>query len=119
VTAYYVIRVSPEGRPGLETGPMGPYDAAEAARRAHREPDPLSGWRDLIVTGPGEIVTEHAQLMSGGGYDVWNTEPYTEEIYPLAKRIEAGQRFGGKVYRRKILVVEDWKLVRKRRKAQS
>jgi len=46
--------------------------------------------------------------MSGGGYHVWNTEPYIEEIYPLAQKIKAGQRFGGKVYRRRVIVVEDW-----------
>ena len=56
----------------------------------------------------GEPVTEHAHEMSGGGYHVWNTEPYIEEIYPLARKIKAGQRFGGKVYRRRVIVVEDW-----------
>jgi hypothetical protein len=55
-----------------------------------------------------EVVTEHANLMSGGGCHVWNTEPYIEEIYPLALRIGHGQRFGGKVYRRRVIVVEDW-----------
>jgi len=54
------------------------------------------------------IVTEHAHQMSGGGYHVWNTEPYIEEIYPLEQRIKAGQRHGGKVYRRQVIVVEDW-----------
>jgi hypothetical protein len=55
-----------------------------------------------------EPVTEHAHQMSGGGYHVWNTEPYIEKVYPLAQRIEHGQRFGGKVYRRRVIVVEDW-----------
>lgn len=65
---------------------------------------------EAIVMGDatGPVVTEHAQLMSGGGYHVWNTEPYIEEIYPLAKKIEHGQRFGGRVYRRRVIVVEDW-----------
>jgi hypothetical protein len=63
---------------------------------------------EAIVMGDAAVVTEHAQLMSGGGYHVWNTEPYIEEIYPLADRIRAGQRFGGKVYRRRVIVVEDW-----------
>lgn len=36
------------------------------------------------------------------------TEPYIEEIYPLAQKIEHGQRSGGKVYRRRVIVVEDW-----------
>ena len=55
-----------------------------------------------------EPITEHAELMSGGGFHVWNTEPYIEKIYPLAEKIKAGQRFGGKVYRRRVIVVEDW-----------
>jgi hypothetical protein len=53
-------------------------------------------------------VVEHAYEMSGGGFHVWNTEPYIEEIYPLAQKIKASQRFGGKVYRRQVIVVEDW-----------
>jgi hypothetical protein len=61
-----------------------------------------------IVMGDASVVTEHAQLMSGGGYHVWNTEPCIEEIYPLAQKIKAAQRFGGKVYRRRVIVVEDW-----------
>ena len=56
----------------------------------------------------GEPVTEHAHLMSSGGFHVWNTKPYIEEIFPLAERIKDGQRFGGKVYRRRVIVVEDW-----------
>ena len=53
-------------------------------------------------------VTEYGQLMSGGGFQTFNDSPEIEEIYPLAKRIEAGMRFGGHVYRRRIVVVEDW-----------
>lgn len=53
-------------------------------------------------------VTEYATQMSGGGFHVRNDEPEIEEIYPLAKWIPAQQRFGGKVYRRRIIVVEDW-----------
>lgn len=56
---------------------------------------------------PGSIV-EHAVMMSGGGMHVRNGDPEIEEIFPLAKRIPAQQRFGGKVYRRTVIVVEDW-----------
>ena len=55
-----------------------------------------------------EPITEHAELMSGGGYHVWNTAPYIERIFPLTEKIKAGQRFGGRVYRRRVIVVEDW-----------
>ena len=61
-----------------------------------------------MITHEFETTTEHAEQMSGGGYHVWNTEPYIERIYPLALRIKAGQRFGGKVYTRKIIVLEEW-----------
>jgi hypothetical protein len=54
------------------------------------------------------VTTEYAEQMSGGGFHVWNTEPYIEKIYPLAERIQAGWRFGGKVYRRRIHVLQDW-----------
>jgi hypothetical protein len=68
------------------------------------EPDALAR-AALEAAGP---VTEHAHLMSGGGFHVWNTEPYIEKVYPLAQKIEHGQRFGGHVYRRRVIVVEDW-----------
>jgi hypothetical protein len=61
------------------------------------------------ATGP--VVTEHANQMSGGGFHVWNTEPYILEIYPLEEKIRHGQQHGGKVYRRRVIVVEDWREV--------
>lgn len=53
-------------------------------------------------------VVEHAILMSGGGMQVRNGDPEIERIYPLAQWIRGQQRFGGMVYRRTVLVVEDW-----------
>ena len=53
-------------------------------------------------------ITEHATMMSGGGMHVRIDLPEVEDIYPLAEWIEHNQRFGGKVYRRRIIVVEDW-----------
>lgn len=55
----------------------------------------------------GEII-EYGQQMSGGGFRTFIDEPYIEEIYPLADRLEAGMRHGGHVYRRRIIVIEDW-----------
>ena len=96
--------------------PTAALAAAESAIRdelkSSREVEPgrlaraaLDAAAPLLAAEP---VTEHAHLMSGGGYHVWNTEPYIEEIYPLAQRIEHGQRHGGRVYRRRVIVVEDW-----------
>ncbi len=45
---YYVIRVSPEGRPDPDTGPEGPMTFDEALARQYC-PDPLSGWRSVAV----------------------------------------------------------------------
>ncbi|MEU0465039.1 hypothetical protein ABZ215_13630 [Amycolatopsis sp. NPDC006131] len=56
----------------------------------------------------GSVVTEHAIMMSGGGMHVRNPGPDTERIYPLKTWIEHQQRDGGKVYRRRVIVIEDW-----------
>ena len=54
------------------------------------------------------VKIEHAVMMSGGGYHVRNDHPEIERIYPLARWIPDHQRFGGKVYTRTVIVVEDW-----------
>ncbi len=46
---FWVIAVSPDGRADPESGPDGPFTLDEAVRRARPEPDPLSGWRELIL----------------------------------------------------------------------
>lgn len=53
-------------------------------------------------------VQEYGHQMAGGGYHVWNLLPELLKIYPLDERIEAGQRFGGVVAHRRILVLDDW-----------
>ncbi|WP_410570335.1 hypothetical protein [Amycolatopsis sp. cmx-4-61] len=59
----------------------------------------------------GLVITEHAKLMSGGSMNVFPDDPETEADYPMDKRIRAHQRFGGKVYWRRIIVVDDWEEV--------
>ncbi len=59
----------------------------------------------------GEEITEHATEMSGGGMHVRWSDPMAEKIYPLDEWIPAQQQHGGKVYRRRIIVVEDWQQV--------
>jgi hypothetical protein len=54
------------------------------------------------------VVTEYGQLMSGGGYHIRNPHPDIERIYPLADWITDHCRHGGKVHRRRLIVVEDW-----------
>lgn len=53
-------------------------------------------------------VVEHAIQMSGGGMHIRSDDPEIERIYPLAEWIPAQQRFGGKVWHRTVIVVEDW-----------
>jgi len=59
----------------------------------------------------GEPVVEYAILMSGGGMHVRPEDPEIEAVYPLEKWIPNQQRFGGRVYRRTVVVVEDWEEV--------
>lgn len=58
------------------------------------------------VTVP-EPVVEHAIMMPGGDMQVRNHHEI-EALYPLADWVSEHQRFGGKVYRRTVIVVEDW-----------
>lgn len=67
--------------------------------------------RARVVALERDTITEHGERMSGGGFHVRASEadvPGLEDIYPLEQWIRSQQRFGGKVYRRKIIVVEDW-----------
>lgn len=53
------------------------------------------------------VADEYGTRLTSGGYQTWNTEPRILERYPLAERIELERRHG-KVWRRRIIVVEDW-----------
>lgn len=55
-----------------------------------------------------EPVTEYALLMSGGGFHVRATDPEIERIYPVAEWIEHQTQVGRHVFRRRLVVVEDW-----------
>lgn len=111
--------------------PEAVQHAAEVVLRQYEsqyQADHLT-WRDFAddarevlaaaLPHAGPVVTEHARLMSGGGFHVRNAGPAIEKIYPLKQWIEHGQRLGGQVFRRKIVVVEDWAKVRKRREYRS
>jgi hypothetical protein len=53
-------------------------------------------------------VTEHAIVMSGGSMAVRPNDPEVEQVYPLTEWITHKQRDGGRVYQRRIIIVEDW-----------
>lgn len=54
------------------------------------------------------VATEYGTQRKSGDRVVWDSAPYTEKVYPLAQRIEDARRDGGKVYRRRIIVVDPW-----------
>lgn len=56
-------------------------------------------------------VVEHAIRMTSGAMQVRADFPDLERIFPLAEWIRSEQRGGGKVYRRVVVVVEDWEEV--------
>jgi prevent-host-death family protein len=60
-----------------------------------------------VVVSPaeaGEVVAEYGQERESGDYLVWGDDPE----YPAAHRVEYAARTGGKVRRRRVIVVEDW-----------
>lgn len=60
-----------------------------------------------VREGERELL-EYATAMTDGSRNVWPDDPELDAIYPLAKRVEHGQRNGGRVLRRRIVVIEDW-----------
>lgn len=83
----------------------------ENERRLRRVEDVARAVLALPVPAPVDregVVTEHAIEMSSGDMKIRNADPEIERIYPLAQWIPAHQRFGGRVWRRRIRVVADW-----------
>ncbi|GHH57882.1 hypothetical protein [Lentzea cavernae] len=56
----------------------------------------------------GQEMVEHAQRYAGGSMLVRNPHPDIERIYPVPEWIRDEQRNGGKLYRRTVVVLEDW-----------
>jgi antitoxin (DNA-binding transcriptional repressor) of toxin-antitoxin stability system len=56
------------------------------------------------VAGAGAVVTEYGRLHKSGDVLTWETEPPP----PAANLIANPLRQGGRVYRRRVIVVEDW-----------
>jgi hypothetical protein len=111
---YYTIRVDGRGWPDPEVGPDGPM-ACEDALARQTGPDPHSMWRTIALrvvdAALGVVVAEYGVRMTGGEHRTLTTTPRLEGIYPLADRIKAERRDHGKVYRRRIVVVDDWEEV--------
>lgn len=73
----------------------------------------LTDWWNRRRGRPQVPVVEHAVQMSGGSMHLRNDHPDIERIYPLTQRIPDHQRHGGRVFRRAVIVVEDWAEVSK------
>ena len=67
------------------------------------------GRKPVSASGRREVV-EHAIMMHGGGMHVRYDGPDMERAYPLQQWIKDNQRHKS-VYRRRILVIDDWEQV--------
>ena len=85
----------------LESWP-GPPFGRDLVRRALEDA--------LLTPGSAQVVTEYANDMAGE-WNLWDTGPDAEEIYPLEKRIRSARRNGHRVSRRTVIVVDDWEEV--------
>jgi len=56
-------------------------------------------------------VEEYAQLYAGGSMLIRNNAPDVERVYPLKTWVEHATRAGGRVFRRVVIVLEDWQEV--------
>ena len=115
-----------EEQPNLsETKLAIAHDLAEQIAKTAQRLDVLCGARDIALSQAkeagatdeqlaeatdvdGQETTEHAQRYSGGGMHVRNPHPEIERVFPLAEWIQAEQQLGGKIYCRRIVVIEDW-----------
>lgn len=61
-----------------------------------------------VETITGTPIVEYGQQMAGGTFMLWHIDAETETIYPLGKRLFHAMRYGGEVYRRRVIVVEEW-----------
>jgi hypothetical protein len=62
-----------------------------------------------LITATAAV--EYGTAYRSGGYLTW--PPIAFKVASLAERIELGQQHGGKVGRRRIIVLDDWKNLRK------
>lgn len=83
--SFYVIQVSPEGRPDPECGPAGPFTLDEARGRL-REPDPLSGWQELLVQA---AALDFTAMVAGLPVDDIDCEHTLLRLVDDAKRVLA------------------------------
>jgi len=69
-----------------------------------------AGW-----TPPSDTIVEHATEFTGGRMLTRPNDPELEQVYPLAEWIKHQQNNGTPVYKRRVIVVEDWRKVPRER----
>lgn len=60
-----------------------------------------------VTTITGEPVTEYSLKMLNT-MQVLPTDTEVEKVYPMAKHLRHSMKYGGQVYRRRLLIIEDW-----------
>lgn len=102
----------------LEERPIGIIEIAEALSdqelaglKARFLATQQSGEPLRIIERSPEPKYEYGQRYAGGGYLTFNDSPEILEIQSIATQIRYGQQFGGKVGRRRIIVVTDWEIL--------
>jgi len=97
-------------------------DAIEIAHKAMTSsyigapPPGLRGDADRMVaallkagwTPPSEPVTEHAEQYTSGAMLVRNSALEVERVYPLEQWVPDQQQHGGRIFKRRVIVVDDW-----------
>ncbi len=58
-------------------------------------------------------IVAHAAQLADCSMQVRRDDPAVEDVFPLDRWMDARRRFGGKVYRRTVIVVADWEEVPK------
>ena len=53
-------------------------------------------------------TTEHAEQYTSGAMLVRNSAPEVERVYPLEQWIPDQQQHGGRIFKRRVIVVEGW-----------
>lgn len=107
---------------------------------SRRTPDPVSRAFELIaryhagevsdeaeeaalleIWNSGQITptVEHAQRYTDGGWKIRYEDEWVAQHYPLPLWIEHGQRHGGIVGRRRVIVLEDWRKIPKQRTKET
>lgn len=100
------VRVGPE----RDSDGQPVYLYAQPTNGAHvAESDAEWLWQLIRSAQSNEpTLTEYGQLMTDGGFHTRNPHPEIERVYPVVDWIKHGTRFGGRVFRRRVIVVEGW-----------